>query len=225
MCNSCETNWNGELFLKYEELDKIHLTTKLKIFSNEKKDYSDLKWKVPSETDFYEISVDNGSINLFPRVNKAIQHYLKQKDFSKSKIEVYKSFLESINSKDVPKDKISELLDGLVKKEDSSKRTYTNKLAQSLESSKLTKYKKIYTESALTAALIILNHYNKEAAFEIVDMSGLSSKEEFIEELKFHDWFFNPEEDSKDSKGFKGLRGLCGIIGGPNYFLNKLKDD
>ena len=218
ICNCCETIWEGELFLEYDKSDDIHITTQLNLWADKKIDCSDLKWKVEPETRFYEISVtNNGRIIITPKIEIAIQHYLKQKDSFESKISVYKSFLDSIKEKDIPKDKIVQLLEGLVEGVSGKRKTYANKLAQSIELYTSTESMMIYTRSALEAALVILYHYNQKAALEIVDMSGLSSEEEFIKDLKLHDWFFNPD---KDSGGFERI---CGIIGGPNYFLDEIK--
>jgi hypothetical protein len=211
--------WGGELFLEHEKTDNIHITTQLKIFPDEEKENSDLKWKVPSETEFYNISLDGKSINLFPKINEAINYYLKQKESFESKTDVYKSFLDSITNNKVPIGKIKKLLEGLINSPFLNKKTaYKNKLANSLDSYNSSESKMVYTRSALKSALVILSHYDEKASFDILDMSGLETKDEFIEDIEFYDWFFKPED--KDA----GLERVFGILGGPNYFFNELKE-
>ena len=111
-----------------------------------------------------------------------------------------------------------------LKRIESGKKTFTNKLANADLELSLNNDRLKYTKSALISALVILHHYDQEAAFDILKQSGIQHKDSFIKDLDYHEWFFLDMNDEKiaHEHSFKRMRG---IFGGSNEFLSYLKEN
>lgn len=214
-CNACSGEWFGELELRRQ--GPIYKATSLTIHPAPGV-WGDIHWKIPSSDDdgCYRIEKGEGYIRLVPNAEPALLLYPRNAAAAGKKREVYRTFLTSMRHPKVPLQDIIELLD-----EESAgveNPCYDDELADALVHQEREKEIAKFTEGAFYAALFILYRCNQDQALQLVDMSGITSRTDFVQEFSSHRWYFERPRKRKVT-----LLELRGINGGPNMFLHHLK--
>ncbi len=93
ICNSCNSVWRGDLYLKYEKENDIFLTDFIEMWTEE----GNLLMQQEQENKIYHISLINDKIRITPKIPNAIKEYRRRAEESQRKAENYQTFLDSIN--------------------------------------------------------------------------------------------------------------------------------
>jgi len=192
ICNACGTVWDGTLPWKYEEKDEIFVIEGMEIWPREE-DLAGIVWRL-EQNEFYNLSAQGGRIQIEANVEQAIRRYHEESRQYQRKAETFSTFLDSIKDPRVPIKKLKELFEQAQSNVCSLKKEYANRLASAQENNEIQESMLLAAEGVLKAALMILYQHDKEAAINLVQLSGVSQQKEFQRTLKDHEWFFGGEE-------------------------------
>lgn len=221
VCNDCETIWEGRLKVELNKTDDIYLTKSLDFWASE--GIEDLivklaRWQSRSGGLYDFSSAGDGKITITPNIEVAVNRYHQKFLEDSLKFQSAMDFLTAIRHEKVPTDEILAYLVDKLKCFEGVRVDYKIELAKAVVEYDIQERRARYSESALTAALIILHNYDRDNALELLSISGLDPKD-FEARLKLTKWFFIEPKKLTD---IDKLSRIVGMVGGPNCFLSHL---